>query len=74
VNEPETLYSSPFEPDRTNALHVLAFLLVPESAFLSPGDDEGVRAAVHEVLSAAKRDALLDWYRANFHVERKESA
>jgi hypothetical protein len=61
--EPECIYSTTYEPDITNASHVLAFLLVPESLFFAPDDDMFVRSATCEMLREAKRNALLEWYR-----------
>lgn len=61
--EPETIYSSKYEPDISNATQVLAFLLVPESLFFAPGDDMFVRDATYALLREAKRTALLNWYR-----------
>lgn len=62
MSEPETLYTYPIAPDPRDAVAVLAFLLVPESAFYEVGDDADTKAAVRDVLARARRDVLLQWY------------
>lgn len=64
-DEAETVYSSRFEPDPMNALHVLAFLLVPEAAFFDATDGPEVRIGTIRLLREAKREALLNWYAAH---------
>lgn len=58
----EVIYSSPYHPDPTRALDVLAFLLTPEEAFVDKRDDAATRKATFDVLRGAKRDALERWY------------
>ena len=58
----EVIYSSSFEPDRTKALDVLAFILVPASLFFDPSDDHETRLATSRMIYEAQRTALLDWY------------
>lgn len=50
------------EPDLTKAIEVLAFLLVPTSAFCEASDDIETRNAVAETIDNAKRNVLLRWY------------
>lgn len=58
----EVIYTTPFEPDRTNALDVLAFILVPASLFFDPSDGPEARLATSRMIYEAQRTALLDWY------------
>lgn len=61
-SEPETLYTTTWNPDPTRALDVLAFLLVPEQLFFEAGDDAATKAATIDILANAKRRALEEWY------------
>lgn len=61
----ETIYTATYVPDRTNATHVLAFLLVPNRLFVDSRDDRRTAQEVERMLNAAKRDALLQWYAAH---------
>lgn len=55
-----TLYSSGFEPDPSDALDVLAFVLCPLRAF-APGGDADELAAVAEMIGPAKEEAIRRW-------------
>jgi hypothetical protein len=57
----ETLYSSSFQPDPTNARDVLAFVLTPATVFAPSGDPDEL-AAVAELLGRAKQEAIRRWY------------
>lgn len=57
----ETIYTGP-EPDLTKSVEVLAFLLVPVSAFYNLGDSIETVNAVTEMIESAKRTALQRWY------------
>ena len=60
--KPETIYTTPWSPDLNNAKDVLAFLLIPTSAFIDPDDCQATRIAVEATMRRAKQDALLQWY------------
>jgi hypothetical protein len=61
-----TVYSSGIEPDPSDALDVLAFVLCPLRAF-APAGDEAELEAVAEMIGPAKEEAVRRWqevYRA----------
>lgn len=62
MSKPHTVYTTTYQPDVTNANHVLAFMLVPEALFYSPEDDAATRRATGTLLYEAKRTTLLTWY------------
>lgn len=66
----ETVYTTPFTPDPTSALDVLAFLLVSPELFINEHDVAETRAAVVDLLDNAKRDALLTWYKHYLRSKR----
>jgi len=57
--KPEVVYTTPFEPDLSRALDVLAFVLTPVEAFSSCPDEHEAIAAV---LEPAKREAIARWH------------
>lgn len=58
------LFSSEFGPDPHDALDVLAFVLCPLSAF-APGADADEIAAVAEMITPAKEEAIRRWQEAH---------
>lgn len=57
------IYSSGFEPDPSDALDVLAFVLCPSTVFAPSGSD-AERAAIAEMLGPAKEEAIRRWQEA----------
>lgn len=61
---PTTIYSAPLEPDLSDSITVLAFLLAPTRAFCDAAEDDAhTFAVVDAMLHNAKRQALMEWYR-----------
>lgn len=67
--EPETVYSSKYEPDVTSARDVLAFVLTPVAAFCP--DDDAARDEIAAMLTKAKAHAVTTWY--EHAAERRRS-
>jgi hypothetical protein len=63
----ETLFSSTYQPNPSNALDVLAFVLTPVDAFAS-GPDE--IEAVTAILDAAKCEAIARWQSLHSESQR----
>jgi len=59
------IYSSGIEPDPQSARDVLAFVLCPVTVFAPAGSEEE-RAAIAEMLSPAKEEAIRKWMEADF--------
>ncbi len=59
------IYSSSIEPDPSDALDVLAFVLCPVDVFVPCGSHEE-RAAITEMLAPAKEEAVRKWLEADF--------
>jgi hypothetical protein len=57
------IYSSGFEPDPTDAVGVLAFVLCPIEVF-SPDGDAEEREAVAEMMGPVKAEAIRRWREA----------
>ncbi|MCA9680367.1 MAG: hypothetical protein H6709_22210 [Kofleriaceae bacterium] len=60
----EIIFQSAFEPDPHRALDVLAFVMCPLEAFAPSGGPEEL-AAVEELITPAKMEALRRWYVAH---------
>lgn len=63
-----TVYSSGFEPDPSDALDVLAFVLCPLRAFAPAGNADELEA-VAEMIGPAKEEAIRRWEES--HRERR---
>jgi len=63
----QVLYQCPLTPDPRSARDVLAFVLCPLEAFAPAGDAEEL-AAVEELITPAKIQAVKRWYEG--HRER----
>ena len=64
----ESIYSSGFEPDPNSALDVLAFVLCPMSVFSGASEDLDEVEAIAALITPAKAEAILRWYRV--HCDR----
>ncbi len=61
----ETIYSSPWTPNPSSALDVLAFILTPIAAFAQDGDGPESIEAIRAVLDSAKQEAVRRWMELN---------
>ncbi len=59
------IYTSGLEPDPQDALDVLAFVLCPVAVF-APEGTARERAAIAEMLTPAKEEAVRKWLEADF--------
>lgn len=65
------IYSTTYEPDPTDARTVIAFLMVPDDAFVDADASICERADVSKYLAESKRAALLRWYASHLEAEEK---
>lgn len=57
----EVIYSSDYQPDRTCARDVLAFILTPTRAFVTSADADEF-AIVAAMLEPVRREAVRQWH------------
>ncbi len=58
----KVIYDRHPQLDHANSLDVLAFLLVPDAAFLDGDETRSERDVIIRMLTDARRNALLHWY------------